>query len=90
MSAVLLCMACLLLLCLLLGLVRVALGPTSTDSLLAAQLTSTVGVALLAVLSKALALPALIDVALVLALLTAVTSAAYVRTFGVTQEGSGE
>jgi multicomponent Na+:H+ antiporter subunit F len=59
-----------------LGLVRVVLGPTDADRMMAAQLIGTAGVGVLALLSPVLAQPALIDVALVLALLAAVSVAA--------------
>ena len=72
-------MAVLLILGLATGLIRIALGPTPADSMLAAQLTSTVGVGLLAVLAVLLSMPALVDVALLLAVLAAVTTMAFVR-----------
>ncbi|GMU91867.1 MAG: hypothetical protein AMXMBFR4_09250 [Candidatus Hydrogenedentota bacterium] len=63
----------------LLGLIRVVMGPTAMDSMMAAQLTSTVGAAFLVLLSAALGMPALVDVALVLVLLSAVAVMAFVR-----------
>ena len=67
-----------LLLNILVGLVRVLRGPTPADRMLAAQLFGTTGVAILLLLSQALAAPAIVDVALVLALLAAVAAAVFV------------
>ena len=58
---------------LLAGLIRVWRGPTAADSLLAVQLMGTTGAALLLVISAMQDNPSLIDAALVLALLAAVT-----------------
>jgi multicomponent Na+:H+ antiporter subunit F len=63
------------------GLVRVMLGPTPWDRMLAAQLIGTTGVGMLVLLAQAQARPALLDVALVLALLAAVASVAFVRRY---------
>jgi multicomponent Na+:H+ antiporter subunit F len=62
--------AALIMLSALVGLVRVLRGPTRADRLLAAQLLSTAGIGALLLLAAAGA-PALIDVALVLALVGA-------------------
>ncbi|MBZ5715676.1 monovalent cation/H+ antiporter complex subunit F [Nannocystis pusilla] len=69
----------LLLLTLVAGLVRVLRGPTPADRMLAAQLFGTTGVAILLLLEEALEAAALIDVALVVALLAAVALVAFVR-----------
>lgn len=61
------------------GLVRVLRGPTRADRMLAAQLFGTTSVAILLLLALALNSPALQDVALVFALLAAVTTVAFVR-----------
>ncbi len=66
-----------LMLSLFLGLLRVLLGPSAGDRMLATQLIGTVGVGMLLVLSVLLDEPALIDVALLLALLAAVAAAAF-------------
>ena len=63
----------------LLGLLRVLRGPGSGDRMLAAQLFGTAGVAILLLLGFALDTPALIDVGLVFALLSAVAAVAFVR-----------
>lgn len=67
-----------LLLTLLLGLVRIWRGPQQADRILAAQLIGTTGVAVLLVLATAQGLPALRDVALVLALLAVLATVAFV------------
>ncbi len=60
-----------------LGLLRVLRGPGSGDRMLAAQLIGTSGVGILLLLAVLLEQPALIDVALILALLAAVAAAAF-------------
>lgn len=62
---------------LLLGLLRVVRGPAAGDRMLAAQLIGSTGVGLLMLLGTLLEQPALIDVALILALLAAVAAAAF-------------
>lgn len=64
---------------LLASLVRVVLGPTAADRLLAALLFGTTGVAVLLLLAQAGDDPALVDVALVFALLAAITGAAFAQ-----------
>ncbi|MCO5169693.1 MAG: monovalent cation/H+ antiporter complex subunit F [Planctomycetes bacterium] len=71
--------ALLLLVTLLVGLARVHRGPTAADRMLAAQLFGTTGVGMLAVLAVADGRPALLDVALALAVLAAVTVVAFAR-----------
>jgi multicomponent Na+:H+ antiporter subunit F len=71
-----------LLLVIAMGLWRVIKGPTRTDRMLSAQLMGTVGVALVLVLAERWQAPAWRDVALVLALLSAVTGLAFVRLVG--------
>jgi multicomponent Na+:H+ antiporter subunit F len=66
-----------LMLSLLLGLMRVLRGPGAGDRMLAAQLIGTAGVGTLLLLSLLLDQPALLDVALILALLAAVAAAAF-------------
>jgi multicomponent Na+:H+ antiporter subunit F len=67
-----------LLLSILGGLVRVLRGPQPAERMMAAQLFGTTAVALLLILSQVMALPALLDVALVFALLAAITLVAFV------------
>jgi multicomponent Na+:H+ antiporter subunit F len=59
------------------GGIRVSRGPTDADRMLAALLFGTAGVAILLLLSQALALPAAIDVALVFAVLASVVGVAF-------------
>ena len=66
-----------------LGLVRVERGPANGDRMLAAQLLGTGAVAVLLLLAGAADAPALLDVALVLALLASVAGAVFVRRIGV-------
>jgi multicomponent Na+:H+ antiporter subunit F len=66
-----------LMLSLFLGLLRVMIGPSAGDRMLATQLIGTTGVGALLLLSLSLDQPALIDVALLLALLAAVAAAAF-------------
>jgi Multisubunit Na+/H+ antiporter, MnhF subunit len=61
------------------GLVRVVIGPTPADRMMAAQLLGTSGIAVLLLLALALEVPALLDVALIFALLAAVSVAAFTR-----------
>ncbi len=78
-NGALMLMLLLLVLSLLLGLVRVLKGPSLEDRLLSVLLLGSGGVGLLLLLSVSMPLTALIDVALVLALLAAVTAAALTR-----------
>ena len=75
----LLAAAAVLLMTLAMGMVRVLKGPTAGDRMLAAQLLGTAGVGVLLLLAVALGLPALVDVALVLALLAVVAVVAFTR-----------
>ena len=79
MNFLLLLLAVVLLLTLLGGLMRVVLGPTPPDRMLAAQLMGTTGVGVLLLLSQALGSESLVDVALVFSLLAAVATVAFVR-----------
>lgn len=72
-------LAVFLLINLLASLLRVARGPTPADRMLAALLFGSTGVALLLLLAHAGNVPALTDVALVFALLAAVTGAAFAQ-----------
>ncbi|MGD8631797.1 MAG: monovalent cation/H+ antiporter complex subunit F [Gammaproteobacteria bacterium] len=66
-----------LMLSLSLGLIRVLLGPGAGNRMLAMQLIGTAGVGMLMLLGSLLEQPALVDVALILALLAAVAAAAF-------------
>lgn len=63
------------------GLIRVHLGPTAPDRMLAAQLFGTTGIAFLLLLSAATASPAVRDVALVIGLLASLAGVAFVQHF---------
>lgn len=78
-----------LLLNLVVALVRVARGPTPADRLLAALLFGTTGVAILLLLAEAMNQPALVDAALVFALLAAITGVAFARR-AWREEGSAD
>ncbi|WP_147113172.1 monovalent cation/H+ antiporter complex subunit F [Tateyamaria sp. syn59] len=73
-------LATFLLLTALVGLIRVMRGPTTADRMLAAQLIGTSTVAILLVIGVATEAPALFDVALVFAILAAISLAAFVAT----------
>jgi multicomponent Na+:H+ antiporter subunit F len=62
-----------------LGLIRVLFGPTAADRMMAAQLLGTGGVAVLILMAVASETPSMVDVALLLALLAAFASIAFVR-----------
>ena len=62
-----------------LGLVRILRGPGDADRIMAAQLLGTDGIAALLLLGEAISAPAAVDVALVLALLAAFVSVAFVK-----------
>lgn len=79
MSALMVALALFLLLNLAAGMVRVYLGPTAGDRILAAQLFGTTTVAMLLLLAEAMALPALRDVALLFVLLATLLTVAFVR-----------
>jgi len=61
------------------GLIRILRGPTNADRMMATQLFGTGGIAALLLLAAAVDLSAVADVALVLALLAAFASVAFVE-----------
>jgi len=65
-----------------LGLVRILSGPSNADRMAAAQLIGTCGVAILVLVATASKLQPIVDVALLLALLAAFASVAFVRDAG--------
>jgi multicomponent Na+:H+ antiporter subunit F len=79
MAEVQLGLALFLLLNMAVGLTRVWAGPTTADRMLAAQLFGTTGTGALLLLFAALSRPALLDVALTLALLAVVATVVFVR-----------
>jgi len=62
-----------------LGLARILRGPGDADRIMAAQLLGTGGIAVLLLLAEAMHTPSAVDVALVLALLAAFVSVAFVK-----------
>jgi multicomponent Na+:H+ antiporter subunit F len=68
------------------GMWRVLRGPTAADRMLAAQLFGTIAVAILLLLAQVTGNGALRDVALVFALLAAVTAVTFVRRAWPKQE----
>ncbi len=79
MSAIFLGLALLLLVTMAAGLLRIIIGPSPADRMMAAQLLGTSGIGVLVLLSAALEMPALIDVGLIFALLAAVSVTAFTR-----------
>jgi len=69
------------------GLIRVLRGPTTADRIMAAQLLGTGGVAALLLLVQARPVASIVDVALVLALLAAFVSVAFVKSADPAREG---
>jgi multicomponent Na+:H+ antiporter subunit F len=61
------------------GLIRILRGPGDDDRIMAAQLLGTGGIAALLLLAESMSVPAAVDVALILALLAAFLSVAFVR-----------
>jgi multicomponent Na+:H+ antiporter subunit F len=86
-----LAVAAFILLMVALGLVRILRGPDTSDRLMAAQLIGSGGVAVLLLLSASFRLPAIIDVALMLAILAVFASIGFVNWGGDPggQDGGG-
>ena len=72
------------------GLLRILRGPTEADRMLAAQLFGTGGVAILLILAHAMRMPSLVDVALIYALLAAITMVIFIRRQQSDQENTEE
>jgi multicomponent Na+:H+ antiporter subunit F len=79
MSDILLIVALLLMVGITVGLIRVAIGPTPSDRMMAAQLMGTSGIGVILLLGPVLEVPALVDVALIFSLLAAVAVTAFTR-----------
>lgn len=90
MNQLFLLLAAFLLINLLAALLRIMRGPTAADRVLAALLFGTTGVAILLLLSEAGGGAALIDVALVFALLAAITGAAFAQRAWRHDQARGE
>ena len=82
--------ALLILISVVVGLIRILKGPTAADRMLAAQLFGTGGVAILLILAQAMQIPSLVDVALIYALLAAITLVVFVRRQWGSHEYTGE
>ncbi|HEY0848044.1 MAG TPA: monovalent cation/H+ antiporter complex subunit F [Noviherbaspirillum sp.] len=72
------------------ALIRVLRGPTDADRLLVALLFGTTGVAVLLLLAHAGGGPALVDVALVFALLAAIAGAAFAQRAWASTRGESD
>ncbi len=68
-----------LILSLCIGLIRIFRGPTLEDRIMSVQLMGTTGVGILLILGLLLNMPASIDIALVLAMLAAISVVALTR-----------
>jgi len=79
MNTVVLAVALFLLANLVVALIAAARGPTAADRMLMALLIGTTGTGILLLLAQAMRLPALVDVALVLALLAAIGGIAFAK-----------
>lgn len=66
----------------LIGLIRVLRGPRAAERIMAAQLFGTAAVAILLILARMMQMPALLDVAVVFALLALVTLVAFIVLAG--------
>lgn len=80
--------ATVLLLTVVASLVRVLRGPTRADRMMGVQLGGTAAVAVLVLLGAAARHPAMLDVALVLALLAALAAVAFVKA--ASRDGAGD
>jgi len=80
--------ATVILLSLAMSLIRVLRGPTPADRMMGAQLTGTAGVALLVLLAGLYGAPAVLDAALILALLAALGAVAFVKY--ASADGAGD
>lgn len=87
MSEALLVAAALVLATAVLGLLQVLRGPTDADRVMAAQLLGTGGIATLALLSVATGVEAILDTALVLAVLAPFASVAFVLAAQARKDG---
>lgn len=90
MNTLLLAVALFLLANLVLALIVAARGPTPADRMLMALLIGTTGTGILVLLAQAMPLPALVDVAVVLALLAAIGGIAFARRAWQRAEGEHE
>lgn len=82
MSVFLMCAAGMILLAVAVGLVRVLRGPTACDRMMAAQLLGSGGIAGMLLLARASGVAAVVDVALVLAVVAGFVGIAFTRVAG--------
>ena len=82
--------AFLVLLTIVIGLVRIVMGPTAADRMLAAQLFGTSGVAILLLLAKGLQQVFLLDTALAFALLAALATITFIQRAWHSGEREGD
>jgi multicomponent Na+:H+ antiporter subunit F len=87
MNTLVLTVALFLLANLVVALIAAARGPTAADRMLMALLIGTTGTGILVLLALAMHLPALVDVALVLALLAAIGGIAFAKRAWQSKEG---
>jgi multicomponent Na+:H+ antiporter subunit F len=91
MEALLAVLALILLLALLGGMWRVAIGPTAADRVAAVQVLGTLGIGILLLLSVLLDAPAARDAALLMAILSLVVTMAFLRRLAPkTAPGGGD
>jgi multicomponent Na+:H+ antiporter subunit F len=79
MSTFILAVALVLMATIVAGLARVAIGPTPSDRMMAAQLMGTSGIGIVLLLAHVVEVLALVDVALIFSLLAAVAVTAFTR-----------
>jgi multicomponent Na+:H+ antiporter subunit F len=87
MNMLLMTVALFLLANLVVALIAAARGPTPADRMLMALLIGTTGTGILVLLAQAMHLPALVDVALMLALLAAIGGIAFAKRAWQGEEG---
>ncbi len=87
MNTLLMSIALFLLANLVVALIAAVRGPTPADRMLMALLIGTTGTGILVLLAQAMHLPALVDVALVLALLAAIGGIAFAKRAWQGEEG---
>lgn len=88
MAEILVGFAAAILLLVLMSLARVIVGPTVADRMMGAQLAGTGGIAMLMLLAGATDRPAVLDVALVLALLAAFAVVGFAKA--ISPDGAGD
>jgi len=84
--------AVVLLLAIAAGMLRILLGPTAADRMMAAQLFGTCGIAILLLLSKGMRNEVLLDIALIFALLAVLATMTFIRRawFALPEKGGAD